>query len=141
MPLNPATFPRPPLLEKVTRHLLVKWPSGQVIADTKNAYWVLETHHPPTYYIPRSDVKLPLTKTSRSTYCEWKGAASYFSIASPDDPGKKVENRIWFYENPTPRFKEIKDYVSFYNGPWECYVDGEKGQSVVRYLNNTHPSC
>lgn len=126
MTLNPATFPRPPLLEKITRHLQVKWATGEIIADTRCAYWVLETHHPPSYYIPRSDVKIPLNKTSRSTFCEWKGAASYFSVAAPD--GQKVDNRVWTYENPTARFKDIKDYVSFYNGPWECYVDGEKAQ-------------
>lgn len=48
MPLNPANFPRPPLLERITKHLQVKWPSGEVIADSRNAYWVLETHHPPS---------------------------------------------------------------------------------------------
>ena len=48
MPLNPANFPRPPLLEKITKHLLIKWPSGQVIADTRQGYWVLETYHPPS---------------------------------------------------------------------------------------------
>jgi len=145
MPLNPANFPRPPLLERVSRHLVVKWPSGQVIADTKNAFWVLETHHPPSmsyplfllstglitlfsaYYIPPSDVVIPLTKTPRSTYCEWKGRATYFSVPAPEDRSSKaVENRAWCYESPTPGFKDIKDYVSFYAGPWDCYVDGEK---------------
>merc|ERR1711939_279232 len=51
--LNPRNFPRPPLCEKTPRHLQVKW-DGEVIADTKEGYWVLETHHPPTYYIPPS---------------------------------------------------------------------------------------
>lgn len=50
MPLDPRTFPRPPLLEKITKHLLVKWPgtNGGIIAETKSAYWVLETYHPPS---------------------------------------------------------------------------------------------
>ena len=50
MPLNPATFPRPPLCQKVSRHLQVKWANGTVIADTTNAFWVLETHHPPSMW-------------------------------------------------------------------------------------------
>lgn len=51
--LNVHSFPRPPLLEKTQRHLQIKW-QGQVIADTKNAYWVLETTHPPSMqsYLP-----------------------------------------------------------------------------------------
>lgn len=76
------------------------------------------------YYIPPSDIKVPLEKTFRQSYCEWKGFASYFNVQSPDD--KAVENRAWAYGRPTQGFKEIKDYVSFYAGPWDCYVDGEK---------------
>jgi hypothetical protein len=51
--LNVHTFPRPPLLEKTPRHLQIKW-NGELIAETKDAYWVLETTHPPSklYYIP-----------------------------------------------------------------------------------------
>lgn len=134
MVLNPATFPRPPLLERVSRHLVVKWPSGQVIADTTRGYWVLETHHPPTYYIPQSDVKVDLKKTSRSTYCEWKGRATYFTVPAPSDGSSKaVDNRAWCYESPTPGFKDIKDYVSFYTGPWDYYVNGEKAQAQPGY--------
>jgi len=76
------------------------------------------------YYIPPSDIKAPLEKTFRQSYCEWKGFASYFSIPSPD--GGVVEDRAWTYKSPNPPFKDIKDYVSFYAGPWDCYVDGEK---------------
>lgn len=134
MVLNPATFPRPPLLDRVSRHLVVKWPSGQVIADTTRGYWVLETHHPPTYYIPQSDIKVDLKKTSRSTYCEWKGRATYFTVPAPlDGSSKAVDNRAWCYESPTPGFKDIKDYVSFYTGPWDYYVNGEKAQAQPGY--------
>lgn len=81
------------------------------------------------YYIPPSAVKIPLTKTSRSTYCEWKGAATYFSAAD-EASGQTVANRIWAYERPTQRFEAIRGYLSFYAGaPWECYVDGEAVQA------------
>lgn len=52
MPLNPANFPRPPALERISKHLLVKWPSGETIADTRNGFWVLETHHTPSTHCP-----------------------------------------------------------------------------------------
>ncbi|KAH8648601.1 hypothetical protein BX600DRAFT_442888 [Xylariales sp. PMI_506] len=121
--LNVQTFPRPPLLEHTPRHLQIKW-NGQLIADTKDAYWVLETHHPPTYYLPPSSIKVPLTQTSRSTYCEWKGRATYYSLTT--DGTSAVANRIWSYNNPTSGFEPIKGYLSFYAGPWDCFVDGEK---------------
>ena len=127
MTLDPRTFPRPPALEQISKHILIKFPgaSGATIASTRSAYWVLETYHPPTYYLPRSDIQIPLTQTPRQTFCEWKGVAAYFSFDTPQ--GQKIENRCWTYSEPTKRFKDIKDYVSFYaDDRWECYVDGEK---------------
>jgi len=127
MSLDPRTFPRPPCLERIAKDLLIKWPgsNGGIIASTKNAFWVLETYHPPTYYIPLSDVKIRLQPTARHTFCEWKGVASYFAFETPS--GEKVADRAWTYEEPTPAFKDVKNHVSFYaDDRWECYVDGEK---------------
>lgn len=123
--LNPRTFPRPPLCERTSRHLVVKW-NDTVIADTKDAYWVLETHHPPTYYLPPAAVKVPLHSNKHGSFCEWKGRATYYDIANPRNDNDVVRNRIWSYDAPTSGFKEIKGYLSFYVGPWDCYVDGEK---------------
>ncbi|KAL6858280.1 hypothetical protein ACO1O0_005741 [Amphichorda felina] len=122
--LNVQTFPRPPKLEKLSRHIRVLW-NGHELADTTDAFWVLETHHPPTYYLPPSSIKLPLKPTGRKTHCEWKGAATYYAVTSPAD-GTTVSNRIWSYDHPTPGFEPIRGYLSLYAGPWECYVDGEK---------------
>lgn len=127
MSIDPRTFPRPPRLERIAKELLIKWPgpNGATIASTKDAFWVLETYHPPSYYLPCSDIKIPLEPTDRHSFCEWKGVASYFAIKSPQ--GQKIVNRAWTYGEPTPSFKPIKDYVSFYaDDNWECWVDGEK---------------
>ncbi|KAI1343258.1 hypothetical protein F5Y15DRAFT_369509 [Xylariaceae sp. FL0016] len=121
--LNVQSFPRPPLLEQTPRHLQIKW-NNQLIADTKEAYWVLETHHPPTYYLPPSSLKLPLTRTPHSSFCEWKGQATYYALSVDGSPA--VANRIWSYDKPTKPFEAIKGYLSFYAGPWDCFVDGEK---------------
>lgn len=51
--LNVHSFPRPPLCERTPRHLQIKW-RNQIIADTKDAYWVLETTHPPSILAPPS---------------------------------------------------------------------------------------
>ncbi|KAM0720816.1 hypothetical protein Q7P37_003101 [Cladosporium fusiforme] len=126
--LNPRNFPRPPLCEPTTRHLLVKW-NGTTIAETKEAFWVLETYHPPTYYLPPSSLKnnITLQPTNHASFCEWKGRATYYSLADPAKPGDApVSDRVWSYDSPTETFKGIKGYLSFYAGPWECFVDGEK---------------
>ncbi|KAF3797640.1 hypothetical protein GCG54_00009439 [Colletotrichum gloeosporioides] len=146
-PMNVQSFPRPPLLEKVSKHLRITW-HGEMIADTKNAYWVLETHHPPSvfsyatitilrivtdsrtaYYLPSTSINVSLTPTRRSTYCEWKGAATYYAITAPGTSNAQepqvVSNRIWSYDSPSPGFEAIKGYLSFYAGPWDCFVDGE----------------
>ncbi|KAL2062295.1 hypothetical protein VTL71DRAFT_6561 [Oculimacula yallundae] len=134
--LNVENFPRPPLIEKTSRHLQIKW-NGETIADTKDAYWVLETYHAPTYYLPPSSITVPLYGTKKSTFCEWKGWAKYYSIALPsstsasssppqeEEDEEVISNRIWSYENPTTGFEDLKGYLSFYAGPWDCYVDGE----------------
>ncbi|TGJ76023.1 hypothetical protein E0Z10_g10928 [Xylaria hypoxylon] len=127
--LNVQSFPRPPLLQQTGRHLQVKW-NGKLIADTKEAYWVLETHHPPTYYLPPSSIRVPLATTPRLSMCEWKGQATYYSIRdddmADDDTADVVSNRIWSYNSPTQPFAAIKGYLSFYAGPWDCFVDNEK---------------
>lgn len=63
-------------------------------------------------------------KTDRSSYCEWKGTATYYSVSVPET--QAVMNRCWSYDSPTSGFKPIKDYISFYAGPWDCFVDDEK---------------
>ncbi|KAK0726032.1 hypothetical protein B0H67DRAFT_572172 [Lasiosphaeris hirsuta] len=127
--LNVQTFPRPPLVERTQRQIQIMW-HGALIADCPagEAYWVLEAHHAPTYYIPPNRVRMPLCTTSRSTHCEYKGQATYYSLMSPISASEMVANRIWSYTEPHRNFDAIKGYIAFYVGPWECYVDGERAQ-------------
>lgn len=78
------------------------------------------------YYLPPDSILLPLTRSSHKSFCEWKGAATYWNITNPGNSSQEVKNRVWSYEKPTKGFESIKDYLSFYAGPWDCYVDGEK---------------
>jgi len=80
----------------------------------------------PAYYLPPHSLLPPLLPSPHTSVCEWKGPATYHHIADPSG-GEVIKNKIWSYEDPTPGFKGIKGYLSFYaNAPWECYVDGEK---------------
>lgn len=120
-------YPRPPRIEESSRHIQVIF-NGVVIADTQRAKRVLETSHPPVYYIPPEDVQLEyLTTTDRSTFCEWKGQAAYYSVTVGE---RTAANMAWFYPRPTTAFASIKDYVAFYPSKMEaCLVDGEPVQS------------
>ncbi len=120
-------YPRPPRLEESDKHIQVIF-EGVVIADTRRAKRVLETSHPPVYYIPPEDVKLEyFTPAQRTTFCEWKGAASYYTITIGD---KSVANAAWYYRHPTHPYEAIANYIAFYPRKMDaCYVNGERVQA------------
>jgi uncharacterized protein (DUF427 family) len=99
---------------------------GGVIADTTRAHRVLETSHPPVYYVPLEDIAPRALEPARGpgSFCEWKGAASYFDVIGCD--GRRVERAAWTYRNPAPAFETIRDAIAFYPGLMEeCTLDGE----------------
>ncbi len=120
-------YPRPPALEPVSKRLQVVF-NGVTIADTTRGYRVLETSHPPVYYIPPEDIQMQyLQATPKQSFCEWKGVAGYYTIVVGE---KQAANAAWYYTEPSDRFADIKDYVSFYASRMDtCYVDGEEVQA------------
>ena len=85
---------------------------GKIIADTRDALTLREASYPPVQYIPRRDVDMAaLTRSEHTTYCPYKGDASYFSIPSGGD---RAINAVWTYETPFEAMAQIKDYVAFY---------------------------
>jgi uncharacterized protein (DUF427 family) len=117
-------YPRPPKLEKISQHIRIIFNEIHLV-ESHNTYRVLETSHPPGYYIPQDDILMEyLIPSTRKTYCEWKGEGSYYHIQVGN---KRVENAAWFYSNPTPNFISIKNYLAFYPGLMDsCWVDNEK---------------
>jgi uncharacterized protein (DUF427 family) len=99
--------------------------NGAIIADTRRAKRVLETSHPPVYYLPPEDIHLAyLSPGNGRSWCEWKGQARYYTVTVAD---KQAVNVGWYYPDPTPPFVTIKDHVAFYAGPMDaCLVGGEK---------------
>lgn len=120
-------YPRPPRLEDFPGHILVIF-NGISIADTKHAKRVLETSHPPVYYIPPKDIRMEhLIPVPATSWCEWKGEAHYYSL---DVDGKRSEKAAWYYPHPTPAFLDIQNYIAFYPGRVDaCLVNGEKVQA------------
>ena len=66
----------PPQVKECGKHIRIEF-HGVVIADTRRAKRVLETSHPPVYYIPPDDIRMEsLSRTPRTSVCEWKGKAA-----------------------------------------------------------------
>ena len=86
--------------------------AGRTIADTQNALTLREAGYAPVQYIPLADVdRSLLTPSDLTTYCPYKGDASYYSIITDQERGTDA---VWFYERPYPAVAEIKDHVAFY---------------------------
>ncbi len=117
-------YPRPPRVEETPRHIRVIF-NGVVIADTTRALRVLETSHPPTYYIPPEDIRMAhLRPSQRRSFCEFKGQASYYDVTVGD---RIAEDAAWCYERPARGYERIAGYVAFYASRMDaCYVDDEQ---------------
>ena len=116
-------YPRPPRLESVSARLRGVF-AGTTIADTRRGFRVLETSHPPTYYLPLDDI-LPgaLRPTTGSSACEWKGIARYFDVVSDD---RVAVRAAWTYPTPTAAFAALAGTVAFMAAKMErCLVDDE----------------
>ncbi|WP_433304440.1 DUF427 domain-containing protein [Actinoplanes sp. CA-030573] len=116
-------YPRPPRVE-LTRSRVTVVHAGVVIADSDRCRRVLETSHPPVYYVPREDIAAGVLEpaTGRS-YCEFKGMASYWDVVVGD---VRVPRAGWSYERPSSAYGEIAGAVAFYPSRVdECRVDGE----------------
>lgn len=117
-------YPRPAICEATPATLEVVF-AGRTIARTTRGYRVLETSHPPSYYFPPEDVDAAaLAPTGDRTLCEWKGQAAYFDVVAG---AARARRAAWSYPAPTPPFRPMGGYVTFYPAAMEaCFVDGER---------------
>jgi uncharacterized protein (DUF427 family) len=100
-----------------------------VVADTTNALAVTESRHRPVWYLPMQDLdQALLTRTDTSTYCPFKGHASYWSIATSE---AAVEDAIWGYEAPFDECQPLLGYVAFYTDKVQLEVDGAPLEAVA----------
>ena len=94
------------------------------ICRTTRALRVLETSHPPVWYLPREDwLAGSLQPAQGSSYCEWKGVASYLDVVGG---GRRAEQAAWTYLDPVPEFAVLQRAVAVYPAQMDsCSVDGE----------------
>ena len=123
MPERVCDYPRPPALQASSQHIVVR-ALGQLVAETRSSFRVLETFHPPTNYLPtESFAEGALVPAGGRSFCEWKGIASYFDIAVGD---RCLAKAAWSYANPTPSFAPIAGWIALYPGLMDgCWIDGE----------------
>ena len=120
-----SNYPSPPRLEPSHEHILVT-ALGETLVETDRSLRVLETFHPPTYYLPpeamRSELIHPVG--GRPSFCEWKGVASYFDVVVAD---RRLTRAVWTYSNPSERFSELAGWFALYPQMMDgCWVEGER---------------
>jgi uncharacterized protein (DUF427 family) len=127
-------YPRPPRLEPTGRRIRILG-HGHTIADTVHAHRVLETSHPPVYYLPPAQINMCLLRVSpgHTSFCEFKGSATYWNleICEVSTPPVEIPNVAWSYEDPSAAFRAIKSHLAFYatklaSAQIECWVDDER---------------
>ncbi len=116
-------YPRPPRLERSDERVVIEL-GGVRVADTTSSLRVLETSHPPTYYVPREAfVPGALRPGEGSSFCEWKGAASYLDVLGGD---RIAVGKAWYYPEPSSDFAGLRDHVAVYPAAMDrCLVDDE----------------
>jgi uncharacterized protein (DUF427 family) len=118
------SYPRPAIAEPSSRRIRIVH-QGIVITDTGASIRTIETSHPPSYYIPLSDI-MPgvLQPSGRQSFCEWKGDATYFDLVVGE---VRLRDVGWSYPDPSPDFHLLRGYVAFYAAALDgCFVDGER---------------
>lgn len=115
-------YPRPPRLETDHRRILVRR-GDSILADSIRSIRVLETSHPPVFYVPSGSVRTGLlTLSSIRTMCEFKGVADYWDLGGPEP----IPRVAWSYPQPLAGYEDIAGWLAFFPGKVECYVGGER---------------
>jgi uncharacterized protein (DUF427 family) len=99
--------------------------AGMPLVDTTKALRLLETSHPPTYYVPAADIHMDaLRPAPGSSLCEWKGQAAYFDVVSPE---RVAARAAWAYPDPFDDFAAVAGHLAFYCAAMDaCWVGGHR---------------
>ena len=118
-------YPRPPRLE-ASQDLVRVEALGEILVETQRSLRVLETFHPPTYYLPPEAMNqgLLVPAPGRPSFCEWKGVASYYDVVAGE---QRINRAVWTYNHPSERFRELAGWFALYPGQMDgCWVNGER---------------
>lgn len=125
-------YPRPPSVVQSRERVVIEL-DGEIVADTRRSLRVLETSHPPVYYVPGEAIAPGVLRSvAGTTWCEFKGSASYFDVACRS--GRVAPRAAWRYPQPSAGYEALGGHVAFYPGRMDrCTVDDE---TVVAQLGD-----
>src|SRR4051812_26849167 len=115
-------YPRPPRVERTSARIVIRH-AGMTIVDSDRCHRVLETSHPPVYYVPRGEIADGVLQAAPGrSFCEFKGTAGYWDLVVP---GARVARAAWSYERPDAGYEVLAGALAFYPSRVdECTVDG-----------------
>jgi uncharacterized protein (DUF427 family) len=115
-------YPRPPAVEASSERIRIEL-GGALVADTTDALRVLETSHPPVYYLAPEAFLVPVHEAGGLSMCEFKGMAHYLTIAAGD---RIAVRSAWTYPEPWPGYEALAGRIAVYPSKMDrCLVDGE----------------
>ena len=118
-------YPRPPRLDACQDQIRVEV-LGEVLVETQRSLRVLETFHPPTYYLPPEAMNqgLLVPAPGRPSFGEGTGVASYYDVVAGE---QRINRAVWTYNHPSERFRELAGWFALYPGQMDgCWVNGER---------------
>ena len=115
-------YPRPPIVQATSARLRIEL-GGALVIDTTDAVRVLETSHPPVYYVPLEAALVPMHEAGGTSLCEFKGVARYLTIVA----GNRIAVKsAWYYPEPWPRYEALAGRFAVYPSKMDrCEIDGE----------------
>ena len=127
-PERVSAYPRPPALLESGQLVRVE-ALARLLAESRRSLRVLETFHPPTYYLPPEAVRQELLQpSSGASFCEWKGVARYFDVVvdAGDPAERRLKRAVWTYPEPTQAFAALAGWFAVYPALMDgCWLDGE----------------
>ena len=83
--------------------------AGRVICSSDETVVVEGNHYFPLSALDRDCVR----ESSETTFCPWKGTASYLDVVVGDDVNAAS---AWYYTDPKPEAEAVRDRVAFWKG-------------------------
>jgi uncharacterized protein (DUF427 family) len=95
---------------------------GELLAETTRGLHLREGRYPAVVYVPRADVRMDrLRPSAHTTHCPFKGDATYYDLADPEDDDAGAgreraahEQLAWSYETPFEQMESIRGHLAFY---------------------------
>jgi uncharacterized protein (DUF427 family) len=101
---------------------------GQLLAESSRPALLFETMLPPRFYLPREDIRAGLVSSTTTSYCAYKGQASYWSVTVG---GRVVPDLAWTYEEPLHDAARVRGLIAFFDERIDVTLDGRRRERPI----------